>query len=377
MDLIKKLKEDKEEIVTELKELRDNEENVEISEETLVEKRAELKMIDRTIAGLEEKLRVDTVVIEEKGEDEKMEKNLEIRGLEDYIKGKQVRSDSIAITDDGAATIPTLVEDNIIKKLDNFSDVFAAARKLPSQAGTLKIPRENSIAIAGFVGELENVDAINLDLGEVELTQKRVGAYTGVTNQLVNDAAVDIIEYAEDRLARGAARAIEKSIFGGKGDIAKDFKGIAEDEDVEVIETNVIDLDTLITVHNSLHPEFLPSAKFYVSRELYDVISKLKDTNNHPYVQNGIVNGTLTKILFDIPISATDFLPEGTPLILGSIDQGYSIMIKKGMKLQHITGDSRNALRGTQMLVLDAYMDGAVHDPQAFVVLKENTKIGG
>lgn len=375
MDLIKKLTEDKELIISELKELRDNTpEGIEIDGE-LSEKRSKLETINETIKQLEEELRENTTIIDEKGEDEKMEKNIELRGLEDYIKGKQVRADSVAITDDGAATIPELVENNIVKKLDEFSDVFSAARKLPSQAGSLKIPRENSTAIAGFVGELADVDAINLDLGEVELTQKRVGAYTGVTNQLVNDAAVDIIGYAEDRLARGAARAIEKSIFGGAGDVAKEFKGITTDTDVEVVETDAIDLDTLITVHNTLHPEFLADAVFYVSRELYDVISKLKDTNNHPYVQNGIVNGVLTKTLFDIPVSVSDFLPAATPLVLGSLAQGYSVMIKQGMNLQHITGDSRNALRGTQMLVLDAYMDGAVHDPQAFVVLKDTTVV--
>lgn len=333
----------------------------------------EVRNINEEIAKFKEKQLLQSQEIKEEKRD--MEKReLEVRELANFIREK--RADGISVTTDGAATIPELVENNIIMKLDEASEVFAEARRLPSQAGSLKIPRENSIAVAGFVGELEDVAGIKLDLSEAELTQKRVGAFTGLTNQLVHDSAVDIVGYAEENLARAAARAIEASIFNGKGDAAKQFKGITADTDVEVIEAAEITVDALMDVHNALHPSFLPTAKFYMSRKMYNVIAKLKDGNGHFYVQNGIVNGVPTKTLFETPVVVSDALTDEKPIVLGSLSQGYTVMVKKDMFLRHITGDSRNALAGTQLLVLDAYMDGVVHDPQAFVVVQSSAVEG-
>ena len=339
---------------------------------------AEVRSINAQIEKIEQAQQEESVEV--KGEKREMEniQEKEVRALEEFIRTKETRAtDGVNMTSDGQAVMPTHVENNIVMKLDEASDVFAEARKLPSMSGSLKIPRENSISVAGFVGELEDVAAINLDLSEAELNQKRVGAFTGLTNQLVHDAAVDIVKYAEENLARAAARAIENSVFNGKGDASKEFKGITEDTDVAKIEADAITLDTLIDIQNALHPSFLPRAKFYMTRKVYNAITKLKDGNAQPYIQNGVVNGKFHKTLFEIPVVVTDQLTDEKPIVLGSLSDGYTIMTKKGMFLRHITGDSRNALRGSQLLVLDAYMDGVVHDPQAFVYLETKTTIEG
>ena len=102
-----------------------------------------------------------------------------------------------------------------------------------------------------------------------------------------------------------------------------------------------------------------------MSREFFNQISKLKDSNGHYYMQNGIVNGRLSYTLFGAPVYVTDSLPATTPVIFGSIQESYAIMVKQGLALQHVTGDTTQALRGSQLLVLDGYMDGAVYNPQA------------
>jgi len=86
-------------------------------------------------------------------------------------------------------------------------------------------------------------------------------------------------------------------------------------------------------------------------------------------MQNGVVNGKITYTLLGLPVAVTEGLDETTtPVVLANLAEGYSIMVKQDMKLQQIV-DGPNALRTSQLIVADAYMDGAVTNPAAIVKL--------
>src|SRR5699024_2456241 len=203
---------------------------------------------------------------------------------------------------------------------------------------------------------------------EVKLNQKRVGAAISLSNQMINDVAVNIVDYSINLLARRAGKAVEKSIL--IGDTAEEFRGIVHDNEIANVEVaDAVTIDVLMDVYNSIHPEFLDSSSFIVSRDLFNQIAKLKDGNGHFYLQNGVINGKLTYTLFGAEVIVTDSLTKETPLLFGNITEAYAVMIKKGFALQHIVGDTTQALRGSQLLVLDGYMDGAIYNPQALAKL--------
>ena len=318
----------------------------------------------------EEVRRKEGETIEEKMEERQMETNakeLEIRGLEQYLRrqdGDEVRA--LQMTTQGGALMPENVEGSIILKMEESSPVFARARKFASVAGSLKIAKETSGTVAGFVGEGENVMEGAISFDDVKLTQKRVGAAISLSNQLINDAAANVVDYSINLLSRRAAKAVEKSVLNGVG--GEEFNGIiAETEIAHVDVTGAVGVDQLLDVYNAIHPDFLGGATFIMQRKFFNQIAKLKDGNGHFYMQNGVINGKLTYTLFGAEIIVTDALPDATPLLFGSIEEAYAIMIKKGFALQHVTGDTTQALRGSQLLVLDGYMDGAVYNPQALV----------
>ena len=105
-----------------------------------------------------------------------------------------------------------------------------------------------------------------------------------------------------------------------------------------------------------------------MSRKLFAQITQLKDGNGHKYVQGGVVNGRLQQTLLGLPVVVSDQLTEEDGIIFGDVSQAYGIMVKTDFKLQYVTGDTQQAKNGTQLLVFDGYMDGAVIDPQALVV---------
>lgn len=309
---------------------------------------------------------------EENLEERKMEntQEKEVRGLEQFLRkqeGEEVRA--LQTTDVGGAVIPELVEGTIVKKMEETSPVFARARKFPSTAGTLKIAKETANSVAGFVGEGANVTEDAISLADVKLNQKRVGAAISLSNQFINDSAVNIVDYSVNLLSRRAGKAVEKSILTGA--TADEFRGIKGTADIaEVQITAAVTSDDLLDMYNAIHPEFVDGSAYIMSRPFFNKVSKLKDNNGHYFMQNGMVNGKLTYTLFGAEVIVTDALDKGetlddVPVIFGNIEAAYAVMIKKGFALQHVAADTTQALRGSQLLVLDGYMDGVVYNEQA------------
>ncbi|WP_019157260.1 phage major capsid protein [Robertmurraya massiliosenegalensis] len=308
--------------------------------------------------------------LEKERGDINMEKKIEKRNeqytvLDSYLRNGETRN--LQTTAYGGAVIPENVHNTIIKKMEETSPVFAKARKLPSVSGTLKIAKEHGVATnAGFVEEGEELVMDVLSLDDVKLTQKRVGAAIQLSNQLQNDAAIDIVDYSVNLLSRRLAKVIEKSILTGEKDT--EFRGIIGSAIPTVTFTGVasdVEMENLQELYLAIHPDFLTGAGFVIQRNFFNAIAKKTDANGHFYLQNGIVNGKLHYTLFGLPVDITDALPDNTPVIFGNIEEAYSVMIKKGMGVTHVTADTKNALRGSRLIVLDAYMDGAVTNEQA------------
>ena len=296
-------------------------------------------------------------------------KDVELRGLDQFIRkqdGPEVRE--LQTTAQGGAIIPENVEGTIVAKMEETSPVFARARKFPSVAGTLKIAKETADSAAGFVGEGSDVLEGQISLADVKLSQKRVGAAISLSTQFINDAAVNVVDYAVNLLSRRVAKAVEKAILVGQG--GEEFTGIKGAAGLaEVNVTGAATIDDLLDLYNAIHPEFLDGSSYIMSRKFFNQVSKLKDGNNHYYMQNGVVNGRLTYTLFGAEVIVTDALDDEVPCLFGNVEATYAVMIKKGFALQHVTGDTTQALRGSQLLVLDGYMDGVVYNEQAMARL--------
>lgn len=132
-------------------------------------------------------------------------------------------------------------------------------------------------------------------------------------------------------------------------------------------------LDKMLDMVTSTHPDYLQGSAFIVSRPFFNRIAKLKDGAGHFYMQNGIVNGRVSYTFLGLELIVTDSLEAGDaigqiPCVFGNIEAGYAVMIKKGPELITVQ-DSEQALRGSIGFLLEAYMDGAVFNPQALAKL--------
>ena len=300
----------------------------------------------------------------------------EVRRLNEKAEAEE-RAQYVNTQNDGSVLIPENISDEILRKMEEASPVFEQARKYPTVLGSLKIAKENTDDQAGFVGENEELPSIALRFKHVTLTEKRVGAAVTLTEQLLHNSAMDLLGYSADLLARRTVKAIERSIFKGLGQ-ERGFVGILSDQVTDSEDLNKVKLsdnitsDQLVDITGSLHPAYLDGAAFYMSRETFNGIRKLKDGTGDYLLQNGTVNGRIGSTIQNFPVYVTDVLEKKDGIVFANISAAYGIMIKKGFSLKHVNGDTQQTLNGTQLLAFDGYMDGNVINPEAITLA--NTK---
>ena len=313
---------------------------------------------------------------EKQTEERSMENNKEVRkGMEQLLRKQQgeERAQYVNTTSDGKAIIPVNIANEIIEHAESLSNIFGQARKFNSVSGELRIPRNDSTDLAGFVGENEEVPSLRTKFDFVKLGQRRVGAAITITNQLVNDAGFDIVGFSISELGKQAGRAVERAALKGTSENDQ-FEGILSPKTLELANLNKvalpaeIDYNSLVDIYNAIQPVYLDGSQWIMSRALFAEVSKLEDGNGHKYVQGAVVNGRLQQTILGLPVVVSDQLTKEDGIIFGKVSEAYGILVKNEFKLQYVVGDTQQATNGTQLLVFDGYMDGNVINPEALVV---------
>lgn len=337
---------------------------------------AELRSIDEKIHSVEYTNKTETRGAITMNKNNTFE--TETRAVEQFLRqeeGPELR-DVTTGKAPGYLTIPTTLSDHIVKKLNENAPIFARTKNFTPVNGFLEILREKTIGTAGFVGEMQDVVANDFTMDKVRLDQKRVGTAIELSQQLVNDSGIDVVNYAIGLLSRRLGLTMDNSVL--IGDKATQFEGILNDVTIGEqtgLATNAITIDELLDLYNSMNPEYIGGAVWVVSRQTFNMIAKLKnDKNGEYYLVRDVAENGPTYRLFGQPVIINDTMPAPEAgqraVLFANFSEGYVTMTKKGLNLQHITGDSKQALRGSHLLVLDGYMDGKILNQNAIKVLK-------
>ncbi|PHD69876.1 phage major capsid protein [Bacillus toyonensis] len=337
----------------------------------------ELRSIDEKIQSVEYNNKTENRGVITMNKNNALE--TETRAVEQFLRqqdGPELRAVQTG-TAPGMLTVPTTISDFIVEKLTESAQIFGRTKNFTPVNGFLEILREKTIGTAAFVGEMaENVNANDFTMDKVRLDQKRAVTAIELSQHLVNDSGIDVVNYSINLLSRRLGLALDNAVL--IGDKSKgEFEGILND--VTIGEqtgkfTNAIEIDELLDLFNSMNPEYIGGAVWIMNRQTFNMIAKLKDGNGHYFlVQDVATTGSIYK-LFGQPILINDTMPAPEAgqraVLFANLSEGYATMTKKGLNLQHITGDTKQALRGSHLLVLDGYMDGKILNQYAIKVLK-------
>lgn len=400
MKNIKDLQEKRNKLFNEGKSLYSAEEGVEtrsLSEEEKThakEIRDEIRSLDTQIETEKvSRVKNQDAIVEKRdasenlGENKDMSKEQEVRSMELYIRNETASDEyrdltasisaanvSASTPGNGGVTIPKNVASDVIAKLGEQAPVFGLAKQLPSVVGSLTVPRQGSLEASSFTGELENLAQLKPQFETVDLTQKRVGSFIQLTEQLLNDSAVDIVSYSIDYLAASLGAALEKNILVG---VTKGFSPvighIAAENLVKFTDVAAPTVEELIDITNAVNPSYLPGSVFVVSRAVYDIMSKLKDGDGQYLFFRGDTASAGHPTFAGFPVYVSDSLKDNvtSQVVFGNFTRGYSVMVKEGIALQMVSQDTTQVLAGGRLLAITGYMDGAVVDPYAFASSKK------
>ncbi|GAB6415573.1 phage major capsid protein [Bacillus cereus] len=353
---------------------------INLMEENKMSKEKQLQELRNQLAEMENEVRTEqeqaNTETSQLGEVD-TEKN-ELRGVEQFIQG-DIHSPEVRTmtTGTGAITVPTSLSNVIVEKLVEQAPLFKRAKGFTPVSGTLEVLREQNIGDATFVGEMEDASMDDFTFDKITLEQRRAATAIELSQQLVNDSGINVIDYAVNVLTRRLARKIDETVLNG--DVTKkQFEGILTSTKVETFTSKVadkIELDELLDLTLAVHPDHLEGAVFIMSRGAFNKVAKLKDANGNYHVVKDVVNGKPVFKIFGHEILIQDKMPVfGTgaiSVVFANLGEGYATMIKKGAQLKRISDDTKQALRGSHMLLLDMYCDGKILNEEAIKFLKQ------
>lgn len=303
---------------------------------------------------------------------------VELRGVEQFMKGDihgaEVRT---MTTGTGAITVPTSLSNVIVEKLVEQAALFGRAKGFTPTSGTLEVLREKNIGDATFVGEMEDASTADFTFDKVTLEQRRAATAIELSQQLVNDSGIDVVNYAVGVMTRRLARKLDETVLNGDKD-NKQFEGILTSTVAQTVATHVADkisLDNLLDLTLAVHPDYLQGAVFVVGRPAFNQIAKLKDAQGNYHMVKDVVNGKPVYKIFGHEILIQDKMPKLTAgaisVVFVNFAEAYATMIKKGAQMKRISDDTKQALRGSHMLMLDMYCDGKILNEDAIKFLKQ------
>src|SRR5699024_4500938 len=127
-------------------------------------------------------------------------------------------------------------------------------------------------------------------------------------------------------------------------------------------------IEELMGIYTALNPAYLDGAMIVVSREVFNQMVKYKDGDGTYLVFRDIVDGKPGYTIFGVPVYVTSLLKDqDVQFLFGNFQEAYGMLVKQDMNYTVVTADTTQALAGGRLTVLDAYMDGAVINPNAIV----------
>jgi HK97 family phage major capsid protein len=247
----------------------------------------------------------------------------------DEVKVLKVSSDP-----DGGYLAPDSFVPDIQKNVTLFSPIRQIARVMPIGTGAATLPRRTGGMTAAWVGEVEARSETGVTWGMNTYPVRELAAYVDVSNQMLDDAAVDVVAELGFEFGEEFGRAEGAAFVNGSTNAQP--AGFMEDTTIGYTATGNASAfpssnpaDVLIDAFHALKAPYRANAVWLMNTTTLGVLRKFKDgTGNYLLQVAGIANTPVTTLMGRPVIEATDMPDIGTnayPIIFGDFLQGYRI----------------------------------------------------
>lgn len=355
--LIKKLTEDKNDLITRADEIV-NKAEAETRELTpdeaaeLAEIRDDVRKIKDQLGLLKEvkdmeKEGVEPAKVEVEQDGDKEIELKETRAFEDYIRSEVLneRSDNTPLSKgSNGAVIPTTIAKRIIRKLYDISPILEKSTKYNGK-GNLQIPyygedSTNLINVAFQGAEFTKLSANSGKFTSINLGGFVAGALSLISRSLINNAEFDLVGYVVDQMAYSIKRFLENILLNGSGSISgqtgtvEGLTGVTLT--VNTASATAVTSNELIELQDSVKDMFQDGAIWIMSAKTRTAIRELKDQMGRYLLQDDI-SAPFGKMLLGKPVYVSDNMPEmakgNTAIYYGNM-AGLATKFAENMEIQ-------------------------------------------
>lgn len=247
----------------------------------------------------------------------------------------------------GAALAPVDFAKEIIDGLADVAVMRQIARILPPISGkAVAYPRRTGGAGAAMVLEGQPIAPYDLTFDQVIITPKKAAALVEVSNELLQDAGVDIAGYLAQHFIDEIGELLEDQYWNGDG-VDANLLGILTAEDaseqplierVETAETTGVDVEDILTLWAELPSKYRRNAVFVCNSAMEAELRKMKDGNGQylmvPDLTTGLGNTLLGRPLYLAEGFPGDLTAGDDVLMVGDFLRAVYIGDKIGIDIQ-------------------------------------------
>lgn len=284
------------------------------------ELRSELESVNSTIDALQEMRNLEEGEENVDGDtpaptDEQVQES-ENRAFANYIRAiitKEDRADAnLTLSASSNAIVPKSVAKKIVARVYDISPVVEKATKYVTK-GTLEIPVYGANAgtdiTVAYASEFTDLESKIGKFTSVELQGFLAGALTKLSNSLINNTDLDLVNFVVERIAYEVARFMEGELLNGTDTKIAGITSLEAGQIIETATVGVIDGDDLISLKNKVKQAFRKNAMWVMSTETKSAIEKLKDDNGR-YLFTEDLTGEFDGKILGYPCYVSDAMVE-------------------------------------------------------------------
>lgn len=266
----------------------------------------------------------------------------------------EIKSMSVGSDPGGGYWVLPEFSSAMTRKIFEISPMRRYARNVTIGTDSFEEIADTNEAGAEWVGETDSRgDTDTPAIGKLKIPVFEIFAQPKVTQQLLDDANIDVGTWLVDKVSGKFARTEGAAFVAGDG-ISKPkglltYTAVATSDstrtwgELEYVPTGAASsfktsnpADCLIDLQSALKADYRANAVWFMNRATAGVIRKLKDGNGDYLWQRGLVAGQADSLLGhavvldeDMPnIGANDY-----PVAFGDFGQGYTVVNRLGTKL--------------------------------------------
>jgi HK97 family phage major capsid protein len=266
---------------------------------------------------------------------------------------------------DGGYTVPTLLNGKVIEK-KVLANVF---RSLPgvnsiTTASTESFPVEANPAVCEWTAEQGNYQVASPTFGTVSIGAFKLTSYVKVSEELLQDSAVNIVDYVTRKIAIAVGKKEENAIIQGAGTTQPlGMLGIVGQGGNTTASATALTANELMDWFYALQPQYRKNSVIVASDSFELAVRKIKDSTSNAYLWAPAVLADTPNTLFARPLyTSSEFPTIGVTSPVSNIksavvfDPSYLTIADRGAA-SFVRDDSIGRLNGLVHFVYKSRMD--------------------